>query len=310
MNKILDLTCPHCSSGRVVRNGTRGGRQLFRCKNLHCGKRFGEAGAVGGYTYPPEAVGAGMRKFYGGESFGSIASYITDTFKPPGIKTSAETIRRWVTEFSPALIKVWLESPPDPGLWGYWRRWSVHFWKGSRPISWVVVMDDDSRYILACSARWANQKAALREAIVFARERSGILNGTSFVMRLVDRSPHKSNERSLREIKHVLSNELVSWVQRPARGVSSTFSGGSSALDLEPLTLGPFPKGYSWIKDEATARRYLEGWAADYNFFLPQSELDNQTPSQVAGLPSTYSDWVDLVVQQLCNDGIPSSRLA
>lgn len=297
MNQALIRSCPKCGSGRVVRNGTRGARQLYLCRNPGCGKRYGEGGAVGGCTYPPEAIGSAIRRFYGGESFGSITSSITPTLKTPGSKTSAETIRRWVTKYSPALIGKWLDEPPDPGLWGYWRRWSVHHWTGCRPIHWVVVMDDDSRYILACSARKGGRIAALREAIILARERSGILNGTTFLMRFVHSNPRNRVGRSWSEIERVFSHELGMWIwEQP--GVGSTFSGDSSALDLEPLTLGPFPKGASWIAEEDTAQLYLEGWAANYNYFQPQSELHDRTPSEVVGLVSPYDDWVDLVRKQ------------
>ena len=159
MNESPMRSCPHCPPGKresnVVRYGKYGqdkDRQLFLCRS--CGMRFRDAGAMGGYSYPPETIGTAIRLFYEGRSFRAIASFITKRFsiEDPGIST--QTIRRWVTGFSPALTRAWLERRPDPGLWGTVRHWSVHCWRGSSPLHWCVVMDDDNHYVLAYAVRW------------------------------------------------------------------------------------------------------------------------------------------------------------
>ena len=311
MNKGPMRPCPHCPPGqrerKVVRYGvTSRGRQLFLCRS--CGKRFGDAGALGGYSYPPEIIGTAIRLFHEGRSLRAISSSITETFSKTFSKTfsigdagiSTQTIRRWVTEFSPALTSAWLERRPAPGLWGIVRWWSVHYWCGSSPLHWCVVMDDDSRYILAYAVRWDQRDEALNEAIAMAIERSGLSGNTAklfFKLRFEDRSREVSGEKVEKAIDRIFAHHFDQWSRGP-KLVGSTFSGGFSALTLDPLNLGPFPAGYSWIRESDTARIYLGGWVAHYNFFSPQPDLRCSTPAQVVRVDSPYSDWGDVVREE------------
>ena len=92
----VSVHCPYCQSDNVVKNGKRGGKQLFRCKD--CKKQFRDTGATNGHKVPAEQVGAAIEMYYRGMSYKQIGEAMERMFDRP--EPSKATIYEWVKEYT------------------------------------------------------------------------------------------------------------------------------------------------------------------------------------------------------------------
>ena len=49
------------------------------------------------------------------------------------------------------------------------------------------------------------------------------------------------------------------------------------------------------LKKPETARKFIEGWLINYNYFRPRISLKGKTPAQKAGIKLSADDWLDVV---------------
>lgn len=60
-------------------------------------------------------------------------------------------------------------------------------------------------------------------------------------------------------------------------------------------TLKDRPKVLRGLKTPETARKFIEGWLINYNYFRPHISLKGKTPAEKAGIKLSFNDWLDIV---------------
>ena len=152
----VEIKCPKCGGGRVVKIGFQRGVQRYRCKD--CPKDFRANGMAEGRRMDAEMMGSAIRDFYMGKSYKQIAEGLKEEYDIP--EPSKATIYEWVRDYTDEAKELtadmkaqvgdeWVadEMAVKVGSWQYWN-WNV--------------MDKETRYILASHlSRRRTEKAAI-----------------------------------------------------------------------------------------------------------------------------------------------------
>ena len=79
-----------------MKNGTRKGKQLYKCDG--CEKQFRDMGATNGRHIAADHIGAAIRMFYSGMSYKQIAEAMEKMYDIP--EPSKQTIYAWVKKYT------------------------------------------------------------------------------------------------------------------------------------------------------------------------------------------------------------------
>lgn len=137
------MTCVHCSNPDVIKYGTRGGLQVYKCKS--CNRKFTDNGAEPGRRLPAEHVGASLTMFYDGLSTDDIRRTIdlVHDYAP-----STATVYEWIRDYS-ELANQHFKSAKPQRIGDTWVADETMIKVQGEP-HWVwTVMDARTRYILA-----------------------------------------------------------------------------------------------------------------------------------------------------------------
>jgi len=272
---VLDeFKCKYCSSSNLVLYGKQKGKQQWWCKD--CKRKFSGTLSLPKMRSPVAHVGSAVQQYYNGMSLNAICRNIEQQYD---YKLNNSTIYRWVEEFTDRAIQETKDIHPNVG--DTWiadetviKVGGVNYW------FWDCI-DSDSRYLLASRMVTTRGTRDARALMELAEERAG-------------KTP-----------KVVVTDRLGSYLD----GIELAFGSDTqhrqgSPFDIETSTnlierfqgsLKDRTKILRGLKKPETARRFLEGWLIHYNFFRPHSSLNNQTPSEKAGVSFEHKDWLDLI---------------
>ena len=129
----------------MVKNGTREGRQRYKCQLCH-GQFARSEGGQGGHHFPVEQIAAAIEMYYSGKSYGKTVLGMLDTV---GKKHSTQTVHIWVRTYTDVAVTemrkrkastsgAWLvRHMPVPGI-------------GQSPFAYIwAVFDFGTDYMLA-----------------------------------------------------------------------------------------------------------------------------------------------------------------
>ena len=276
------LICPYCSSGRVVKNGTREGRQRYKCQLCH-GQFAGNGGGRGGHHFPVEQIAAAIEMYYSGKSYGKTVLGTLDTV---GKKHSTQTVHSWVRTYTGVAVTemgklkastlgAWLvRHMPVPGI-------------GQSPFAYIwAVFDFGTNYMLAGLFRTDLDVEAARDVICRAlavsnRQPDSIVHYT-FWPSDPALFPRKAAEVIAEEFPNASPTQAM---LRPVGPFGGDFEG----------TFPPWPNARRFFRTAESAQRHLDGGMVVYNFFERQRELGGMTPGQWANVDYPFAGWVDVV---------------
>ncbi len=141
----VTVNCPYCESESVIKYGKQNGKQLYKCKNKPCGKRFNDTGALHGRMVPADQIGAAIRMFYSGMSYKQIGENMANAFDVR--EPSKPTIYAWVRDYTDAAVKAMAGQKAHTS--GKWVADEMAVDVGGEKMWNWNVMDADTRYILA-----------------------------------------------------------------------------------------------------------------------------------------------------------------
>ena len=145
-----EITCPSCGDGQVIKKGTRGGDQRFKCNA--CDKRFRTyipSPTIGskheGRKFNAEQMGIAVRLYYGGTSYGELTQIFRDLYdiKLP----SKRTFYRWVSEYTDKGSYILQDTKAQTG--NRWVADEMYIKVGGRMLYHWNVMDSETHFLLA-----------------------------------------------------------------------------------------------------------------------------------------------------------------
>ena len=281
------ITCKHCGSKDVVKDGVRNGVQSYWCKD--CKRKFAGNDALPGMRVPPDRIATALSLFYEGLSLQEIGRSVAQIYGDS--QPSDSTIYEWVSRFTQEAIAkasgykaytgtIWAadETVLDVGG-GRTKKSSentIYFWD---------VIDEETRFLLASHLSWSRTTWDARMLLTEAAQRSLTLP------------------------RHIITDKLQAYMG----GIEDVFgsdivhvqSGGMASpthnnfIERFHGTLKQRTKVMRGMKNRDTARLVLDGWLIHYNFFRPHEGLDGKTPSEAAAMGFPYKNWKDIVLAEV-----------
>ena len=284
----VSILCPYCRSDAVVKNGTRYGHQIFKCRG--CRKQFKNTGATNGHKMPADHIGAAVQGYYAGKSYKAIAETMAKEYGIP--EPSKATIYEWVRGYSEKAVEQMQGQKVVTG--DEWVADELMVDVGGKKAWLWNVMDGKTRYILA--SHLARERDA-QAAIAVLRKATQV----------ADKPP-----------KYFFSDKLRSYLPALREVIPETKHYQSQGFDadiknnLSERLQGTYRdriKTLRGLDSIESGQRYLGGWTLNYNLFCKHHSLRNQTPGYRAKMKPPFDSWADVVKAGTTPQVFPSDQV-
>ncbi len=270
----VSLSCPVCSSERVVKMGKRNGYQRYLCRE--CRKSFQNSGNTPGGRFPPEQTGAAVSMFYSGMSYKQIAENMEDMFDID--EPSTRAIYEWVRKYTKAGMKEMADHPVTTS--GHWVADEMVVTVGGERYWHWNVMCEDTRYVLAS---YLSKKRDTRAATAAMRRAAA-----------ASAEPPKTIKTDkLRSYNRAIANVFPDAKHIKSEGLAAELNNNRS--ERLQGTYRQRTKTLRGLDTRESGQLYLDGWTLNYNLFRKHDALGNKTPAQAAGLDVPFDEWQDVV---------------
>jgi len=269
-----DIKCKYCGSRNLWLYGKYKGVQRFYCRD--CKRKFAGAFTLPKMRSPVTDVGDALHSYFSGMSLNKIRYDIEQQHK---YRPSSSTIYRWVNRFTKVAEDKIKDTKPNVG--DVWVCDETVLNSGGRKVWFWDIIDAKTRFLLA--SRLSTSRATKEAALVLneARRRAG-----------------KSPKRLLTDKMGAYVNAVDLVFGSKTEHVATlpfTVKVNTNIIERFHGTLKDRTKVLRGLKTPETARRFLEGWLIDYNYFRPHISLNGKTPAQKAGIELSTTDWLDIV---------------
>ena len=271
----VSVHCPYCQSDDVVKNGTRKGKQLYKCQN--CRKQFRDTGATNGHHIAADQIGAALEMYYRGMSYKQIGEAMERMYDRP--EPSKATIYEWVKEYTDKAAEE-LQAAKKPEVGDEWvademavkvGKWQMWNWN---------IMDSKTRYVLATHlSRHRTEKAAI-ESLKKAKAAAG-------------KEPNTIKSDKLRSYRPAIRKVFPKTLHIRSQGLTAQLNNNQS--ERMQGTYRSREKTLRGKDSVETGQRFLDGWTITYNFMRDHEALDGKTPAQATKVDGLFTEWADIV---------------
>ncbi len=293
------VQCAKCGSIRVVKNGTKRGRQAFVCRD--CGHKFTEKAMLKGSRYTPEMVSLTLDLYFSGTSLRKTARILNDHF---GLTLGNATVFRWIQKFVP-MISEYAQSL-TPELSETWQADEVFVkMRGGETVKGGIdrktmknmaylwnVMDRKTRFLLASRL---SQHRNVNGAVGAFNEARRNANGSE---------PEKIFADGL----NAYPQAMEYWESESGKpeliarmGVGKPHANNNRIERLNGTVRERVKVQRGW---KNPASKIAEGQRIHYNFVKPHAALEGQTPAEMAGVGvEGQNKWLSLLKAALIPQG-------
>jgi transposase-like protein len=276
---ILELECPKCKAGNIVKDGVRHTKhgtdiQRYSCKECHF--RFAINSGFEKARADPKVITAALDLYFKGISLRKVCDHVKQFH---GIEVSHVAVIKWIRKFV-RLVKPYVDSIEAPHLSGIYHvdEMMVHVRKEQNGVghyAWLWnLMDNTTRFWLCAKISQkreiADARAVFQEAkkIAHIKPKALVHDG----LRAYDeayqkefytlKNPRTMNVRSV-SVRHEGLNSKVERLN-------------GSVRDREVVMRG--------MDHKESAQELLEAMRIYYNYIKPHMGLDGKTPAEASGI--------------------------
>lgn len=264
--------CKWCGSDKVVKNGKKDGKQLWKCKE--CKHQFFDNGKFPRMRNKKKVMAIALELYFDGLSFPKVAKNLKKIF---GVEVDQRTIQRWIEKYVPQVEKYLTNFKPQ--LSGKWHVDETCLKIGGQNWWHWDGIDADTRFLIAqhlSPVRGKLDGVAFFEKTKYAPRPHEIVTDGCYTYNCAINKTYYSHYKDRRvkrtQIGHVSENILIErWHgglkdrTKPMRGLKS--------CDTK------IPSGY----------------AIHYNYLTEHGKF-GKTPAQMANINLPFEDgWGDLI---------------
>jgi len=276
--------CKFCKSHKVVKNGKRGEKQLYLCRE--CGHQFIDNGCFPRMRIHARAISAALEAYFDGLSLSKITNLLRRVFQ---IIVNRSTVWEWIQKYVPLVKKLISTLTIDAA-----HSWHVDetvvkvggklhwFWDG---------IDYDTRFIVNGLLTRTRTILGAKKFFTDAKQQVGgkapewiVTDGCGVYRRGVSKTFWRKVQ--LGECKLVQKQGLRARIGELSNNIIERFH--NTLKDRIKIL-----RGYGSLQG---ARNALDGFVIQYNFLRPHMSLLGRTPAGVAGLRLPIENgWGDLI---------------
>lgn len=270
------MNCKYCQSENVIKFGKVKDVQYYYCKD--CKKKFASGDTIPKMQYATSKIASVLNMYYEGMSLKEIRRNLIQQYND---YISDATAFNWVRRFTELAVKEVAQYKPDVG-----RVWvadeTVIDIDGKNVWLWDII-DTNTRFLIATHMSFTRTKNDAKALMKKAYLKTGKIP------------------------RVIYTDKLRAYLE----GIESTFGGDTKHIQGSPFdvekntnlierfhgTIKSRTKVMRGLHTVESAKLYMAGWLAHYNFFRPHMSLNDKTPAQVAGIQFPFRNWKDIVEQ-------------
>lgn len=275
----IEVTCPECNSGQVVKVGKRNGHQRFKCQT--CKKKFRISTPkpehkVFNSKFDAEQIGAIIRMHYMGMSYTQIAELMRDLYD---IEPSTDTLYNIVEQFThkASCMMDGLKAHTSD-KWHADETWTDV--GGKTCYHWNII-DSGTRYVLASHISERKDAEAARAVIKKA------LKAAHKPPKVFVTDGNQTYNKPLAELMPGTKHLRAKNIYQPADKSNNRSERMQNTFRSRTKTL----RGLHSLD---TAQRWLDGFNLTYNFFR-QHKAIKKRPGDAAKVDFPAKEWADVV---------------
>jgi putative transposase len=283
-----DIVCKYCQSENVRKYGKYGETQYYYCNG--CDRKFVANDSLFHMKTPANQVSSALDMYYKGLSIDEIREYLQNEYQNT---PSPSTIFKWVKKYTDVAVRECSKFRPKVG--DQWVADETYVrvdqsksqvknpYTKSKKAKWVIfwdIIDADTRFLLASlitTTRGTNDAKLLMEKAA----------------KVAGKPPKTVITDKLRAY---LDGTELAFGADAKHKVGGPFDIANNTNLIERLhgTIKERTKVMRGLRTAETAKRFLDGWMAYYNYMKPHEALDSRTPSEAAKCGSYFRDWTDV----------------
>ena len=281
--------CKYCKSNKVVKNGIRDGKQLYKCKA--CRRQFTDNGCFPGMRTNARAVSVALEAYFDGLSLSKVVGLLRRAF---GIIVSRTTIWKWIQKYIP-IVKRLVDRIEVSATSSWHVDETVIKIKGKNHWFWDGI-DYETRFIVMVLLSRKRTIPIAKEFFQRAKERVGglapevIITDACGVYR---KGVAKSFWRKVQlgECRLIQKQGLRARVGKMSNNIIERFHN----------TLKDRTKTLRGFGSKTGAANALDGFVIQYNFLRQHKTLHGETPAIAAGIRLPIENgWGDLIQWAIC----------
>ena len=270
------MKCKFCNGEKVVKNGKVKDVQLYRCKE--CKHQFLDNGSFVKMRTKSGVVTCALNLYFDGLSTWKIQRQLAKIFQ---VDVSVTTVWKWIMKYSEVVNEYTQTLKPE--LSGKYHHDETGLKVGGEDRYFWETIDEDTRFIVAnlLTESRSSEDAikVFRQALEKQRPKTLFTDG-SFAY---DEAYNKVFYSKVKALQ-------VEWVRRVGIKARET----NNIIERKHGTLKDRTRPTRGLKHDDTAKTWLDGYIANYNFVKPHRSLEGKTPAQAAGL-DVKADWGSLI---------------
>jgi len=278
------MVCKYCDSTHVVKDGKKGDKQQYLCKD--CGHKFVDGSSFPKMRIESRIISTSIDLYYEGLSVRKVQTQIAKIF---GVHVSQTTVWKWLMKYS-SLVSEFVETLKPQVLGIYKVDETAIKCKGVQKWFWEII-DDQTKFLVASHLSGARTT----EDVIALFEKSMKITKRRPISIYVDGLPAyvKGYNKVFRTLRKDARPELIRKVG--LRAVNS-----NNSVERLHGTLKDRIKPMRGLKDEEPVRSLLDGWVIHYNYVRKHQSLEGKTPAQASGIKGK-DDWHILVKEATKN---------
>lgn len=286
------ITCKFCQSIRVIRYGSKSGKQQFRCKD--CRRAFVEDSPFKKLKYDPELITITLDLYFKGISLRKISDHLSQMY---GVEINFSTVYKWIDKYVSRMDDY--VKTLAPKLSGHWHvdemaikvkgGGSIKTAEGQYKWLWNV-LDKESRFQLASEISQTKNELdsmrVLKEALSMSKQ----------VPQIITTDKMGSYPMG---IDRAFIREQVKPIHHRVLGGAGQKDGNQLAERLHNTIRERNKVQRGWKKDGTPLKK---GQMLYYNFVRPHMTLKGKTPAEVAGIGVEGENrWMELLRRATAN---------
>ena len=273
-----NASCIFCDSTDFKKHGVRHNKQhdvqTYWCKT--CKRKFSFNVGFAKTKVSPQIISQAMQLYFTGESLRDISRFL----KMQGIQISHSGVYNWIKKYI-KLMKVFLDQF-TPQVSDHWRCDEIYVKIKGNPKYLFVLMDDETRFILAYYIADTKKTSPANRLLHMARMKA-------------QKKPKIFTTDGLLSYKKAFLQEYWSPIE-PCKHVRVTYSDGTKWMNnLMERFNGTFrqrEKTFRSLKKMDSV--IIDGFMIYYNFIRFHTGI-NDVPSNLAGIYIEDNKWITLI---------------
>ena len=265
------LTCKLCKSENVIKWGKYKDVQRYYCND--CKSKFKADDALYYMQTPANQVTSALNMYYEGMSIKAISRNLKQEH---GNMPSTATIYEWIqkyTQYATDSIKGY--QPKKIGDTWIADETVIEI-DGQNVWLWDII-DNKTRYLLA--TRISQSRTTQDAQILYDR-----------AVKTACKQPDKVITDKLASYLDVRYGDKTEHIQSAPFAVENN----TQMIERFHSTLKQRTKVMRGLKNQQSARDFMDGWLVHYNYLRPHTSLNDKTPAEAAGINYPYKNWADI----------------